>query len=144
MGLSVSRVGGNAQIKAMKQVAGPLKLNLAQFRELQAFSQFGVEVDKSTQKKIDSGLRLTEILKQDQYSGLPVEEQIVALWGVTRGYADSTDNKHMRAWRDEYLTFMKDFYPDILKKIREEQTITDDIEKTLQDITQSFEFHLAE
>ena len=73
-----------------------------------------------------------------------MEEQIVALWGVTRGYADSTDSKHMRAWRDEYLTFMKDFYPDILKKIREEQTITDDIEKTLQDITQSFEFHLAE
>jgi F-type H+/Na+-transporting ATPase subunit alpha len=138
VGISVSRVGGNAQIKAMKQVAGPLKLNLAQFRELQAFAQFGVEVDPTTQKKIDNGLRLTEVLKQHLHAGLPVEEQVAILWAVTNGYADSIEIRKTTTWGTDYLEFMRDFHSEILTKIRTEKKITDEISVELKQVTEDF------
>lgn len=138
VGISVSRVGGSAQIKAMKQVAGPLKLNLAQFRELQAFAQFGVEVDPSTQRKIDAGLRLTEVLKQNLYSGLPVEKQVALLWSVTKGYADGIAVEYVTDFGVKYLEFLADFYTDLLAKIRTEEKITDEIESELQEVTKDF------
>jgi F-type H+/Na+-transporting ATPase subunit alpha len=138
VGISVSRVGGNAQIKAMKQVAGPLKLNLAQFRELQAFAQFGVEVDASTQKKIDSGFQLTEVLKQNLYSGLPVEKQVALLWAVTKGYTDSIPVENVTEFGNKYLDFLTDFYSDLLAKIIVEQKLTEEIEETLKDVTKDF------
>lgn len=138
VGLSVSRVGGNAQIKAMKQVAGPLKLNLAQFRELQAFAQFGVEVDPTTQKKIDAGFRLTEVLKQGQYSGIAVEKQVILLWGVTKGFADQISIENVSQWGQKYLEFIEEFHEDILSDLRKEKKVTEEIESKLKNITEEF------
>lgn len=138
VGNSVSRVGGNAQVKAMKQVAGPLKLNLAQFRELQAFAQFGVEVDPTTQKKIDLGLRLTESLKQEQYAGLSVEEQVVTLWAVTKGYTDKVEVRDVVAWTKKYREFMNNFHSDILASITQEKKLTESIESDLKKATEDF------
>lgn len=138
VGISVSRVGGNAQVKSMKQVAGPLKLNLAQFRELQAFAQFGVEVDPSTQRKIDSGLRLTEVLKQNLYSGLPVEKQVALLWAVTKGYTDGISVDRITEFGNKYLDFLSDFSSEVLTKLRSEEKLTDETEELLKKITKDF------
>lgn len=142
VGSSVSRVGGNAQIKAMKQVAGPLKLNLAQFRELQAFAQFGIEVDPITQKKIDNGLRLTEVLKQSLYSGLPVEEQVVLLWATTKGYADEIEFKKITKWGNAYIEFMRNFHSGILSAIIRKKKLSDEILEQLKEVTEGFRFSI--
>ncbi|BDQ04783.1 MAG: ATP synthase subunit alpha [Candidatus Dojkabacteria bacterium] len=138
IGNSVSRVGGSAQIKAMKQVAGPLKLNLAQFRELQTFVQFGVEVDPTTQKKIDLGLRLVEILKQDQYSSMPVEEEVVLLWAVTQGYANDIDLEKVQPWSKSLLQFFRDYYADTLLHINKEKVLSSEIEIKLRQAIDEF------
>lgn len=138
VGNSVSRVGGNAQIKAMKQVAGPLKLNLAQFRELQTFIQFGVEVDAETQKRIDLGLRLSEVLKQEQYSGLPVEEQIIYLWAVTRGYANGIELNKVLKWAQDLLAFFRDFKGDVLNEIVTEKKISEELDTKIKTAVEEF------
>lgn len=138
VGISVSRVGGNAQIKAMKQVAGPLKLNLAQFRELQAFVQFGVEIDKNTQKKIDDGLRLSEVLKQGQYEGIPVEQQVCLLWAVTKGYAASIEVKKVSAWGKKLSDFIKNYHAEALEMILREKKLTEEIEIKLGQIMEEY------
>ena len=104
VGISVSRVGGNAQIKAMKQVAGPLRLSLAQFRELEAFAQFGSDLDAATQRQLDRGARLVEMLKQPQYQPMPVEKQVAIIFAVTKGFLDDVPVPQVRKWERDFLS----------------------------------------
>jgi F-type H+-transporting ATPase subunit alpha len=117
VGLSVSRVGGNAQVKAMKQVAGTLRLELAQYRELAAFAQFGSDLDKATQAQLNRGKRLTEILKQDQYSPLPVEKQIAIIFAGTNGYLDDLEVEVCRPFETALYSFMDSAHPELGRKI---------------------------
>ncbi len=117
VGISVSRVGGNAQIKAMKQVAGSLRLDLAQYRELAAFAQFGSDLDKSTQQTLNRGARLVELLKQGRYVPMPVEHQVMAIFAGTKGYLDDLAVEHVQRFRDEFLDFVESAYPEIGKSI---------------------------
>ena len=110
----MSRVGGNAQIKAMKQVAGPLRLSLAQYRELEAFAQFGSDLDAATQRQLARGARMVEVLKQPQYQPVPVEEQIVALYAVTNGYLDDVDVRNVRQWERDFLAWLRASRPQVL------------------------------
>ncbi len=131
VGLSVSRVGGAAQIKAMKQVAGRLRLELAQYREMAAFAQFASDLDKATQMQLHRGVRLTELLKQPQYQPMPVEEQIVVIFAGTNGFVDEYKVESLRKYEKELLAFLKAQHPDILKDIREKKVITDEIREKL-------------
>jgi F-type H+-transporting ATPase subunit alpha len=131
VGLSVSRVGSAAQIKAMKQVAGSIKLDLAQYREMAAFAQFASDLDVSTQKLLGRGARLTELLKQPQYSPMPVEEQVVCLFSGTRGYLDPLPVGSISAFERQMLSEMKSRDPSILEAIRVDQQIKPDTEKKL-------------
>src|ERR671937_235853 len=106
-GISVSRVGGNAQIKAMKQVAGPLRLSLAQYRELEAFAQFGSDLDAATQRQLARGARLVEVLKQPQYQPVPVERQVAIIYAVTNGYLDDVEVPHIRQWEQDFLEYLE-------------------------------------
>lgn len=137
-GISVSRVGGNAQIKAMRQVAGSLRLDLAQYRELEAFVKFGSELDKATQAQITRGQRLMEILKQDQYSPMPVGQQIAIIFVGTEGYLDTLPVKAVLRFELEYLEFMKNKHPDILKKIEDEKQLSDDLKESLRQAVDEF------
>jgi F-type H+-transporting ATPase subunit alpha len=128
----VSRVGGAAQIKAMKQVAGTLRLDLAQFRELQAFSQFGSDLDKATQAQLARGQRLTEILKQPQYQPMDVEKQVIVIWAATNGFVDDIPLDQVRRFESELLRFIETSHPGILGGIREKKTLTDDIKAQLE------------
>jgi F-type H+-transporting ATPase subunit alpha len=132
VGNSVSRVGGAAQIKAMKQVAGTLRLDLAQFRELQAFSQFGSDLDKATQAQLARGQRLTEILKQPQYQPMDVEKQVIVIWAATNGFVDDIPLDQVRRFESELLRFIETSHPGILGGIREKKTLTDDIKAQLE------------
>ena len=125
VGLSVSRVGGNAQIRAMRQIAGPLRLELAQFRELAAFAQFGADLDKSSQAQLNRGRRLTEVLKQSQYQPLPVEKQIMTIFAGTNGYLDDIPIEHCRKFESELHTFFDNAHPELLAKIREKKIFDD-------------------
>ncbi|MDO4581989.1 MAG: F0F1 ATP synthase subunit alpha [Bacillota bacterium] len=127
IGLSVSRVGGKAQIKAMKQVAGSLRLDLAQYRELAAFSQFGSDLDQATKTTLDRGARMMEILKQDQYAPLPVEEQVAVLFFATHDYARDIAVEDVARSGDELLSFMRDFHPEILAELREKKELSDEL-----------------
>jgi F-type H+-transporting ATPase subunit alpha len=128
VGISVSRVGGNAQIKAMRQVAGTLRLDMAQFRELAAFAQFGADqLDKVTQAQLGRGQRLTEILKQDQYVPLPVEKQVLSLFIATSGYVDNIPVPDVRRFEKEFLQFVETSHPGILKSIVEKKALDDGI-----------------
>ena len=131
VGLSVSRVGGNAQIKAMKQVAGQLRLDLAQYRELAAFAQFGSDLDKSSQAMLNRGKRLVEILKQPQYSPLPVEKQIAIIYAATQGLLDDLEVQDCRAFEAELYKFLENSKPGILNTIREKKTFDDALTKDL-------------
>ncbi len=124
-GISVSRVGGNAQIKAMKQVAGPLRLSLAQYRELEAFSQFGSELDAATQKQLARGARLVEILKQPQYSPMAVEKQVAIVWVVTNGHLDDVDVKYIRQWESDFLAYLASAQPTVLEGIKTKKALDD-------------------
>jgi F-type H+-transporting ATPase subunit alpha len=122
-GVSVSRVGGSAQIKAMKQVAGSLRLDLAQYRELAAFAQFGSDLDKATKAMLDRGHRLTELLKQPQYSPLPVDEQVMSIYAGVKGYLDSVPSHEVPQFEADFLKFMRVSYAEIGKTIREKKTL---------------------
>ncbi len=115
-GISVSRVGGNAQIKAMKQVAGPLRLSLAQYRELEAFAQFGSDLDAATQRQLARGARLVEVLKQPQYRPVPVEQQVVIIYAVTNGHLDDVDVGAIRQWERDFLAYLEASQPAILDR----------------------------
>ncbi len=130
-GISVSRVGGNAQIKAMKKVAGPLRLSLAQFRELEAFAQFGSDLDAATQRQLARGSRIVEVLKQPQYQPVPVERQVAILFAVTNGHLDDVDLGHIRQWERDFLSWL-DARPDnVLEKLRTREALDDELTAAL-------------
>ncbi len=138
VGISVSRVGSAAQTKAMKQVAGSIKLELAQYREMAAFSQFAADLDPSTQRLLARGERLTELLKQDQYAPLPVEEQVVSIFSGTQGYLDGIAVRDVTRFEQEYLREMRASHADLLKSIHNEQAISEDNETKLKAILENF------
>jgi F-type H+-transporting ATPase subunit alpha len=138
VGNSVSRVGGSAQIKAMKQVAGTLRLELAQFRELQAFAQFGSDLDKATQAQLARGQRLTEILKQPQYQPMDVEKQVLVIWAATNGYIDDVPVDDVRSFEKGLLQFVENSHPGLLTSIREKKNLTDEIKADLKQAVQDF------
>ncbi|MFP6726114.1 MAG: F0F1 ATP synthase subunit alpha [Alphaproteobacteria bacterium] len=131
VGLSVSRVGSAAQVKAMKKVAGTIKLDLAQYREMEAFAQFGSDLDAATQRLLSRGVRLTELLKQNQYVPMAVEEQVVSIFSGVRGYLDGVEVDQIGRFEREFLNDMRDNKPDILSSIRETGDMSDDVEKEL-------------
>src|SRR5689334_17559937 len=137
-GISVSRVGGNAQIKAMKQVAGPLRLSLAQYRELEAFAQFGSDLDAATQRQLARGARLVEVLKQPQYRPVPVEKQVVIIYAVTNGYLDDVEVPHIRQWERDFLDYLEAQHPGVLKDIRTKKALDDDLTNRLKNAITSF------
>jgi F-type H+-transporting ATPase subunit alpha len=137
-GISVSRVGGDAQLKAMKQVAGQLRLEMAAFRELAAFAQFGSDLDKATQARLDRGRRLREILKQPQFSPVPIANQIIVIYATTHGYADEIDLAKMADWENELVRFMESSHPDLIKALLTEKELTEKIEKQLITALESF------
>ncbi|MEW6144715.1 MAG: F0F1 ATP synthase subunit alpha [Thermodesulfobacteriota bacterium] len=127
VGLSVSRVGGSAQVKAMKKVAGTLRLELAQYREVEAFSQFASDLDKATQAQLARGSRLVEALKQGQYEPVPVEKQILIIFAVTNGYLDDYPAESVKKYEKEMNTFLDSKYPELLGEIRTKRELTDEI-----------------
>ncbi|HEX8476489.1 MAG TPA: F0F1 ATP synthase subunit alpha [Pyrinomonadaceae bacterium] len=138
VGNSVSRVGGSAQIKAMKQVAGTLRIDLAQFRELQAFAQFGSDLDKATQSQLARGQRLIEILKQPQYRPVEVEKQVLVIWAATNGHLDDVPVEQVRRFEADLLRFIENAHPAILANIREKKSFTDDIKSDLTQAVADF------
>ncbi|MBM4326613.1 MAG: F0F1 ATP synthase subunit alpha [Deltaproteobacteria bacterium] len=138
VGLSVSRVGGNAQIKAMKQVAGSLRLDLAQFRELEAFAQFGSDLDKVTQAQLARGTRLVEILKQPQYQPMPVNKQIAVIFAGTNGYLDEYDPRMLAEYERQLLSHLETKYPDILQDISDKKEISSDTNAKLRKVLDEF------
>jgi F-type H+-transporting ATPase subunit alpha len=134
VGLSVSRVGGSAQIKAMRQVAGTLKLELAQFRELAAFAQFGSDLDKATQAQLNRGQRLVEVLKQDQYSPLPFSKQILMILAGTGGYLDDMPIDQVRAFETELYKFVDTSNPALLRTVMEKKTLDDTLKNDLVNV----------
>ncbi len=144
VGNSVSRVGGSAQIKAMKQVAGTLRIDLAQFRELQAFAQFGSDLDKATQAQLARGQRLVEILKQPQYQPMNVENQILVIWAASNGYADDVAVEDVRSFEGELLKFVENSHPGLLQSIREKKSLSDDIISDLKQVLTDFKYGWAE
>ncbi len=138
VGLSVSRVGGAAQIKAMKQVAGTMRLDLAQYRELAAFAQFGSDLDKGTKAKLDRGARLVELLKQPQYKPMPSHEQVASIYAATRGHMDDVPVEQIRKFEDDMLTFMRDTRKDVLDAIKDKKVIDEAVEKALTEAITAF------
>ena len=138
VGLSVSRVGGSAQTKAMKKVAGTLRLDLAQYRELAAFAQFGSELDKSTQAKLERGKRMMELLKQDQYEPMPVQDQVAVLFAGSRGYMDDISEESVRKFEKEFLDFMKNSKPDVLDEIKQKKDMDQELESKLASAAEEF------
>jgi F-type H+-transporting ATPase subunit alpha len=138
VGNSVSRVGGSAQIKAMKQVAGTLRLDLAQYRELAAFAQFGSDLDRATQAQLARGQRLTEVLKQPQYHPMDVEKQVVLLWAATNGFIDDIPVDKVRDFETNFLKFMENAQPGILEEIRTKKTLSDDLVSRLRQAVTDF------
>ncbi|MBE0408162.1 MAG: F0F1 ATP synthase subunit alpha [Anaerolineales bacterium] len=138
VGLSVSRVGGDAQVRAMRQVAGRLRLDMAAFRELAAFAQFGSDLDKATQSQLNRGLRLQEILKQLQYQPMSLENQVILLFAGTNGYADKISLDRMESWKSGLMRYFETSHPDIGKDIHKEKRITDDIEARLREKIEAF------
>jgi F-type H+-transporting ATPase subunit alpha len=138
VGISVSRVGSAAQVKAMKQVAGQLKGELAQFRELAAFAQFGSELDAKTQAQIDRGKRIVEVFKQPQYSPVPVEVQVAVLWAVQKGYADDVPVGRTKEFQSKLTEFMTLHKPELLKRIATEKTISEALAGDLKTAADAF------
>nr|WP_294512423.1 F0F1 ATP synthase subunit alpha [uncultured Bilophila sp.] len=138
VGLSVSRVGGSAQIKAMKQVAGTMRLDLAQYRELAAFAQFGSDLDKSTKQKLERGARLVELLKQPQYQPMPTQEQVVSMYAATRGFMDDVPVASVQAFERDFLDYMRSSKSDILDDIVARKVLDADLEGRLKDAILEF------
>jgi F-type H+-transporting ATPase subunit alpha len=138
VGLSVSRVGSAAQIKAMKQVAGRIKLELAQYREMASFAQFSSDLDPATQRLLARGSRLTELLKQPQFSPLPVEEQVVSIFAGVRGYLDKIDVADVNRFEASLLAELRAKAPDILASIRDKRELTPETEEKLKNFVENF------
>jgi F-type H+-transporting ATPase subunit alpha len=138
VGLSVSRVGGAAQTKAMKQVAGTLRLDLAQYRELAAFAQFGSDLDKATLMQLERGKRMVELLKQDQYQPMPLDEQIIVLYAGTQGYLDDLPVESIRAFEQGLLSYVRSQKPDLKKEIMEKKALDEDLRNKLDEAIKSF------
>ncbi len=132
VGISVSRVGGNAQTKAMKKIAGSLRLDLAAYRELEAFSQLGTELDPATQKQLDRGARLVELLKQPQYQPMPFEQQVMVIYAGTNGYLDTVPLSRVREWQDKFLEFIDQRHSTVRDRLRETKALGEDVEKDLK------------
>jgi len=143
VGLSVSRVGGSAQVKAMKQVAGTLRLALAQFREMAAFAQFGSDLDAATQRQLNRGARLVEILKQGQYQPLPVERQVIAIYAANNGYVDDYETTAVQRYESEMLTFMESKHAGILSDLAEKKAIDEDLEGRIKAALEEFKGQFA-
>jgi F-type H+-transporting ATPase subunit alpha len=138
VGLSVSRVGGAAQVKAMKQVAGTLRLDLAQFRELEAFAAFGSDLDAATLKQLTRGERLVEILKQPQYQPLPMEKQVSILYAGTKGFLDELSVDTLAEYEAGLYSFIEDRYPQIFSELKEKEEISDDLDKTIAEALNTY------
>jgi len=138
VGLSVSRVGGKAQVRAMRRVAGKLRLELAQFRELAAFAQFGSELDKATREQLERGQRITEILKQPQYVPMPLEQQVMIIYAVTNDFLDDVLVEEVRGWEDAFHRFMKDNHPQIGETIAGEKGLSEETATALQKAIEEF------
>jgi len=138
VGISVSRVGGSAQVKAMRQVAGRLRLDLAQYRELAAFAQFGSDLDKATLAKLARGERMTELLKQGQYVPMPVEEQVVVLYAGVNGFLDQLPVESITEFEKEYLYFMRNEHPEILQEIREKKELSEELMERMNKVIKEF------
>jgi len=143
VGNSVSRVGGSAQTKAMKQVAGTLRIDLAQYRDLAAFAQFGSDLDKATQSQLNRGQRLTEILKQPQYSPMPVEQQVVVIWAATKGFVDDVAMENVKKFEQGLLSFMENTKGGLLEKIRERKKLDEELENELRAAVTEFKERFA-
>ncbi len=138
VGISVSRVGGNAQIKGMKKVAGTLKLDLAQYRELEAFAKFGSDLDKATRDTLAKGERLVELLKQNQHVPIPVEKQVVAIFYGTKGFLETIPVKDVKRFQKEVIEFIEINYSDVLETIRSEKVLSDETVAKLNEIGKEF------
>ncbi len=148
VGISVSRVGGNAQVKGMKKVAGTMRLDLAQYRELESFAQFGSELDKASQRQLDRGERVIETLKQPQYSPVPVEQQIVSIWAVTNGKLDDVPTEQAKRFEREYRQYLRDQHGELMEGLREDGALTDErieeLEQATEDFKASFDYESEE
>jgi F-type H+-transporting ATPase subunit alpha len=138
VGQSVSRVGGNAQVKAMRKVAGQLRLSLSQFRDLEAFAAFASDLDAASRAQLDRGARLVELLKQPQYSPFPVEEEVVSIWAGTTGQIDDVPVEDVRRFETEFLDYLRREQPGILASIRETGELSDDTATALKDAIDRF------
>jgi len=139
VGISVSRVGGNAQIKAMKKVAGSLRLDLAQFRELEAFAQLGTELDKATQRQLDRGFRMVELLKQDQYDPMDIADQVLVIWSGVNGYFDEVRVAEVRAVEKKLLEYVHSTHKEIIEAIERDGEVSDETEKLLHAVADDFQ-----
>jgi F-type H+-transporting ATPase subunit alpha len=139
VGISVSRVGGSAQVRAMRSVAGSLRLDLAQYRELEAFAQFGSDLDQATQRQLARGARLVEILKQDQYAPLPIEKQVLIIYAATAGHVDKYGVEQLRRYEEQLHAFFETTKPDILEDIRTKKTLDDDLKERLDRALEEFD-----
>lgn len=138
VGLSVSIVGGSAQIKAMKQVAGTMRLDLAQYRELAAFAQFGSDLDKATKAQLDKGARMVETLKQSQYAPLAVEDQVLTIYTAVRGYLTDIPVNKVVTFHNDFIKFMHNRHPDIGKKIAEQKKLDENLETAISAAIKEF------
>jgi F-type H+-transporting ATPase subunit alpha len=139
VGISVSRVGGKAQIPAMKQIAGSLRLDLAAFRELEAFAQLGTELDKATQSQLDRGYRMVEVLKQPQYQPMHVIDQVMIIFAGSKGYLDKVDRHQVSAWEKQFLTFMREQRPEVRNALIKERKLSKELEQQLADAIKAFQ-----
>jgi F-type H+-transporting ATPase subunit alpha len=138
VGISVSRVGGNAQTKMMKKIAGSLKLDLAAYRELEAFAQLGTELDKATQRQLDRGARLVELLKQPQYKPMPVEQEVMVVYAGTQGYLDDVPLNRIAQFQDEFLKFVDTRVSGLRQGLAEKKELTADLEGQLKQALTDF------
>ncbi|QDU63225.1 ATP synthase subunit alpha [Planctomycetes bacterium Pan216] len=138
VGISVSRVGGNAQIGAMKKVSGSLRLDMAAFRSLEAFAQLGTDLDKATQSQLDRGYRMVELLKQPQYQPLDIFDQVMVIFAGTRGYLDTVDRNEVHRWEEEFIKFMRDEEVEARKLLENQKKITDEVETALKASCEKF------
>ncbi|MBI5267078.1 MAG: F0F1 ATP synthase subunit alpha, partial [candidate division Zixibacteria bacterium] len=138
VGISVSRVGGNAQAKMMRQVAGSLKLDLAQYRSLAAFAQFGSDLDEATIKQLTRGEKMVELLKQGQFVPMPVERQVMIIWCGAKGYLDDVPTESILRFEEKFLEFCETSYPDIRHNLTKERTISDDTAAKLKSAVEAF------
>lgn len=138
VGLSVSRVGGTAQVKAMKQVAGKLRLDLAQYRELAAFAQFATDLDPATKQQIERGMRMAELLKQGQFKPMALEDQVVLLWAGTQGFLDGLAVERVAEFEEKYLSFLKTLHAKLPEEIKKAKKIEEKTEKELKKATEEF------